>query len=59
MSKIETDEHGKPVDPLQNKLRLGFKDFSKKCSDALQKNEMLISADQHDYQVDIHPSSIK
>ncbi|KAI6183994.1 putative Dock-9 [Aphelenchoides bicaudatus] len=50
LSKIETDEHGKPIDPMQNKLRICFKDFSKKCSDALQKNETLISADQFDYQ---------
>ncbi|KAK7862685.1 hypothetical protein R5R35_000927 [Gryllus longicercus] len=35
---------------LQNKLRLCFKDFSKKCSDALKKNKNLIGSDQRDYQ---------
>lgn len=45
------DERGKPKDRLQNKLRLCFKDFSKKCADALQMNEQLILSDQADYQV--------
>lgn len=35
---------------LQHKLRLCFKDFSKKCFDALRKNKNLIGADQRDYQ---------
>lgn len=35
---------------FQNKLRLCFKDFSKKCADALRKNKTLIGADQRDYQ---------
>ena len=35
---------------FQNKLRLCFKDFSKKCSDALRKNKNLIGPDQRDYQ---------
>ncbi|KAG8238879.1 hypothetical protein J437_LFUL018440, partial [Ladona fulva] len=34
----------------QNKLRLCFKDFSKKCADALRKNKNLIGPDQRDYQ---------
>lgn len=34
----------------QNKLRLCFKDFSKKCLDALNKNKKLILPDQKDYQ---------
>lgn len=34
----------------QNKLRLCFKDFSKKCHDALKKNKNLILPDQKDYQ---------
>lgn len=34
----------------QNKLRLCFKDFSKKCLDALKKNKNLIGPDQRDYQ---------
>ncbi|XP_053694976.1 dedicator of cytokinesis protein 7 [Sabethes cyaneus] len=37
----------------QNKLRLCFKDFSKKCSDALKKNRNLILADQKDYQKEL------
>lgn len=38
---------------LQNKLRLCFKDFSKKCHDALKKNKNLIHADQKDYQKEL------
>lgn len=34
----------------QNKLRLCFKDFSKKCQDALRKNKPLIQPDQNEYQ---------
>ncbi|XP_052686724.1 dedicator of cytokinesis protein 7-like isoform X4 [Crassostrea angulata] len=34
----------------RNKLRLSFKDFLKKCSDALHKNKFLISSDQKEYQ---------
>lgn len=37
----------------QNKLRLCFKDFSKKCLDALKKNKNLISTDQKDYQKEL------
>lgn len=37
----------------QNKLRLCFKDFSKKCLDALKKNKNLITADQKDYQKEL------
>ncbi|KAI0241313.1 Dedicator of cytokinesis protein 7 [Lamellibrachia satsuma] len=33
-----------------NKLRISFKDFLKKCSDALHRNRSLISADQKEYQ---------
>ncbi|XP_075219096.1 dedicator of cytokinesis [Lycorma delicatula] len=39
-----------PPTKFQNKLRLCFKDFSKKCSDALRKNKNLIGPDQRDYQ---------
>lgn len=35
---------------LQHKLRLCFKDFAKKCLDALRKNKNLIGPDQRDYQ---------
>jgi dedicator of cytokinesis protein 6/7/8 len=37
----------------QNKLRLCFKDFSKKCADALKKNKNLIQPDQKDYQKEL------
>ncbi|XP_072936330.1 dedicator of cytokinesis protein 7 [Epargyreus clarus] len=39
-----------PPTRLTNKLRLSFKDFSKKCHDALRKNKNLIGADQREYQ---------
>lgn len=35
---------------LQHKLRLCFKDFQKKCLDALRRNKNLIGPDQRDYQ---------
>ncbi|XP_029419625.1 dedicator of cytokinesis protein 6 isoform X4 [Nannospalax galili] len=42
-----------PEDPKlfrhHNKLRLCFKDFCKKCEDALRKNKALIGPDQKDY----------
>ncbi|KAK5645751.1 hypothetical protein RI129_004215 [Pyrocoelia pectoralis] len=41
---------GKSLTRHQNKLRLCFKDFSKKCQDALKKNKNLIGSDQRDYQ---------
>ncbi|CAD5210255.1 unnamed protein product [Bursaphelenchus okinawaensis] len=50
---IKINEYGKPVDKLQHKLLLCFKDLSKKCSDALQKNETLIQSDQFDYQKEL------
>uniref|UniRef100_A0A914CWQ9 DOCKER Lobe C domain-containing protein n=1 Tax=Acrobeloides nanus TaxID=290746 RepID=A0A914CWQ9_9BILA len=53
MTNMDLDERGKPRDRLQNKLRLCFRDFSKKCSDALNKNEQLIQADQLDYQKEL------
>ncbi|XP_047738300.1 dedicator of cytokinesis protein 7 isoform X2 [Hyalella azteca] len=34
----------------QNKLRLCFKDFSKKCHDALRRNKLLIGPDMREYQ---------
>ncbi|XP_064293051.1 dedicator of cytokinesis protein 7 isoform X3 [Plodia interpunctella] len=39
-----------PATRLTNKLRLAFKDFSKKCHDALRKNKNLIGSDQREYQ---------
>ncbi|KAJ8389100.1 hypothetical protein AAFF_G00123060 [Aldrovandia affinis] len=42
-----------PDDPKlfrhHNKLRLSFKDFSKRCEDALRKNRALIGPDQKEY----------
>ncbi|XP_061079182.1 dedicator of cytokinesis protein 7-like isoform X1 [Conger conger] len=42
-----------PDDPKlfrhHNKLRLSFKDFSKRCEDALRKNRSLIGPDQKEY----------
>nr|XP_037877673.1 dedicator of cytokinesis protein 7 isoform X2 [Bombyx mori] len=39
-----------PPTRLTNKLRLTFKDFYKKCQDALKKNKNLIGLDQREYQ---------
>ncbi|XP_069991563.1 dedicator of cytokinesis protein 7 isoform X5 [Penaeus vannamei] len=39
----------KPPNRLQNKLRLCFKDFSKKCQDALRRNKTLIGSDMREY----------
>ncbi|CAG5048236.1 unnamed protein product [Parnassius apollo] len=43
-------EGKQPPTRLTNKLRLAFKDFSKKCHDALRKNKNLIGSDQREYQ---------
>ncbi|KAI5636022.1 hypothetical protein NE865_11327 [Phthorimaea operculella] len=43
-------EARQPPTRLTNKLRLAFKDFSKKCQDALKKNKNLIGSDQREYQ---------
>ncbi|XP_050551818.1 dedicator of cytokinesis protein 7 isoform X1 [Spodoptera frugiperda] len=43
-------EGTQPPTRLTNKLRLAFKDFSKKCHDALRKNKNLIGSDQREYQ---------
>ncbi|KAK0422809.1 hypothetical protein QR680_007798 [Steinernema hermaphroditum] len=59
LADIALDEHGKPVDRLQNKLRLCFKDFSKKCHDALLKNEQLIHFDQADYQKEMKKNYVE
>ncbi|RNA40850.1 dedicator of cytokinesis 7 [Brachionus plicatilis] len=36
--------------PLEMALRLCFKEFSRRCADALRKNKTLIGSDQHEYQ---------
>ncbi|KZS19006.1 Dedicator of cytokinesis protein [Daphnia magna] len=43
----------KTIDKFQLKLRLCFKDFSKRCSDALKRNKSLIGPDQLDYQKEL------
>ncbi|KAM3718831.1 Dedicator of cytokinesis protein [Dirofilaria immitis] len=59
LTNVVLDERGKPMDKLQNKLRLCFKDFSKKCADALQKNKKLIQADQQAYQNELQKNYIE
>ncbi|XP_038048648.1 dedicator of cytokinesis protein 7-like isoform X3 [Patiria miniata] len=44
---------GRPLDKHTNKLRLCFKEFSKKCGDALRKNKNLICHDQREYQKEL------
>uniref|UniRef100_A0A224YKV3 Dedicator of cytokinesis protein 7 n=1 Tax=Rhipicephalus zambeziensis TaxID=60191 RepID=A0A224YKV3_9ACAR len=39
--------------PWQHKLRLCFRDFSRKCFEALRKNRTLIGPDQRDYQKEL------
>ncbi|EEB16127.1 dock, putative [Pediculus humanus corporis] len=46
-------QEGKIPNRLQTKLRLCFKDFLKKCLDALRKNKNLIGPDQRDYQKEL------
>ncbi|XP_046442972.1 dedicator of cytokinesis protein 7-like isoform X3 [Daphnia pulex] len=43
----------KTSDKFQLKLRLCFKDFSKRCNDALRRNKNLIGPDQLDYQKEL------
>uniref|UniRef100_A0A9J2PJV5 Dedicator of cytokinesis protein 7 n=1 Tax=Ascaris lumbricoides TaxID=6252 RepID=A0A9J2PJV5_ASCLU len=59
LTSVVLDERGKPIDKLQNKLRLCFKDFSKKCADALHKNKQLIQADQQAYQNELQKNYIE
>ena len=51
LSDMTLDKRGKPVDSLQNKLRLAFRDFSKKCAEALALNKNLLQQDRSEYQV--------
>ncbi|KRY19445.1 Dedicator of cytokinesis protein 6, partial [Trichinella patagoniensis] len=49
-----TANAGEPVsEVLQNRLRLSFKDFSKKCADALRENKRLIGPNQREYQKEL------
>ncbi|GAB6031639.1 hypothetical protein CHUAL_009399 [Chamberlinius hualienensis] len=49
----------KPLTEHQNKLRLCFKDFCKKCSDALHINKSLIGPDQRNYQKELERNYTK
>ncbi|XP_048846353.1 LOW QUALITY PROTEIN: dedicator of cytokinesis protein 7-like [Brienomyrus brachyistius] len=52
-----------PEDPKlfrhHNKLRLCFKDFTKRCEDALRKNKSLIGPDQREYQRELERNYAK
>ncbi|XP_072561324.1 dedicator of cytokinesis protein 7 isoform X2 [Paramormyrops kingsleyae] len=52
-----------PEDPKlfrhHNKLRLCFKDFTKRCEDALRKNKSLIGPDQKEYQRELERNYAK
>uniref|UniRef100_A0A3Q3WTZ9 Uncharacterized protein n=1 Tax=Mola mola TaxID=94237 RepID=A0A3Q3WTZ9_MOLML len=52
-----------PDDPKlfrhHNKLRLCFKDFTKRCEDALRKNKSLIGPDQKEYHRELERNYIK
>ncbi|KHJ45004.1 dedicator of cytokinesis [Trichuris suis] len=51
------DEDGEMI--MQNRLRLCFKDFSKKCADALRENKRLISANQREYQKELERNYLR
>ncbi|PAV58058.1 hypothetical protein WR25_24617 [Diploscapter pachys] len=53
LSDMTLDKRGKPVDSLQNKLRLAFRDFSKKCAEALALNKNLLQQDRSEYQAEL------
>ncbi|XP_022087787.1 dedicator of cytokinesis protein 7-like isoform X2 [Acanthaster planci] len=50
---LSDNTDGKQLDKHTNKLRLCFKEFSKKCGDALRKNKNLIALDQREYQKEL------
>ncbi|CAJ0607791.1 unnamed protein product [Cylicocyclus nassatus] len=58
LTDVALNEFGKPVDKLQNKLRLCFRDFSKKCADALTLNKNLIMPDQLAYQSELQKNYV-
>ncbi|CAG2165677.1 unnamed protein product, partial [Oppiella nova] len=49
----------RPPSPLQNKLKSCFKDFCRKCGDALRKNRVLIGNDQKEYQKELERNYYK
>ncbi len=55
----EVAEGHRPMNKLENKLRLCFKDFSKKCMDALRENKKLIGQDQREYQKELEQNYVK
>ncbi|VDO33129.1 unnamed protein product [Haemonchus placei] len=59
LTDIAVNENGKPIDKFQNKLRLCFHDFSKKCADALVLNKQLILPDQLAYQSELQKNYIE
>ncbi|VDP40262.1 unnamed protein product [Soboliphyme baturini] len=52
-------QDGTVTPTLQHKLRLSFKDFSKKCSDALRVNRKLISSNQREYQSELERNYLR
>ncbi|KAK6060206.1 dedicator of cytokinesis [Cooperia oncophora] len=59
LTDIALNENGKPIDKFQNKLRLCFHDFSKKCADALVLNKQLILPDQLAYQTELQKNYVE
>ncbi|ETN73561.1 dedicator of cytokinesis [Necator americanus] len=59
LTDVALNEFGKPIDKLQNKLRLCFRDFSKKCADALTLNKNLILPDQLAYQTELQKNYVE
>lgn len=45
-----TDERGRPVDRLQNKLRLSFRHLQFRAMEAIHLSRQLIGEDQKEYQ---------
>ncbi|WKX95563.1 hypothetical protein Q1695_012204 [Nippostrongylus brasiliensis] len=59
LKDIALNEYGKPIDKLQNKLKLCFRDFTKKCADALVLNKQLILPDQLAYQSELQKNYVE
>ncbi|CAB3399746.1 unnamed protein product [Caenorhabditis bovis] len=53
LANAMTDEHGKPMDRLQNKLRLSFRHLQYQASEAIQLLRQLIAEDQKEYQENV------
>ncbi|ULT83041.1 hypothetical protein L3Y34_012341 [Caenorhabditis briggsae] len=50
LANAMTDERGRPVDRLQNKLRLSFRHLQFRAMEAIELSRQLISEDQKEYQ---------